>query len=119
MTIFRSRRSVVIAMAGLLITVSPLSVAWALAQDDKGEIPALIQPASASAAPAAMLVLDQAIAWALEHSPVLGASTSRADAATASRSQAGALPNPELSIEAENIYGDGPLEGTHEMRWAQ
>jgi outer membrane protein, heavy metal efflux system len=111
MTIFRSRRSVVIAMAGLLITVSPLSVASALAQDDKGEIPALIQPAPAPVA-TSMLVLDQAIAWALEHSPVLGASASRADAATASRSQAGALPNPELSIEAENIYGDGPLEGT-------
>lgn len=60
----------------------------------------------------AILVLSQAVAWALEKSPVLGASTSRADAATASRSQAGALPNPELSIEAENIYGDGPLEGT-------
>lgn len=54
----------------------------------------------------AVLALDQAIAWALEKSPLLAASRSRADAATASRSQAGALPNPELSIEAENIYGD-------------
>ncbi len=61
--------------------------------------------------PSATLVLDQAIVWALEHSPVLGASASRADAATASRSQAGALPNPEISIEAENIYGDGPYDG--------
>ncbi|AEP10524.1 TolC family protein [Micavibrio aeruginosavorus] len=59
----------------------------------------------------ATLVLDQAIAWALEHSPVLGASASRADAANASRSQAGALPNPEISVEAENIYGDGPYDG--------
>lgn len=57
------------------------------------------------------LVLNQAIAWALEHSPVLGASASRADAANASRSQAGALPNPEISVEAENIYGDGPYDG--------
>lgn len=53
-----------------------------------------------------VLKLDQAIAQALEKSPVLGASSARADAATASRSQAGALPNPELSLEAENIYGD-------------
>lgn len=60
----------------------------------------------------ATFALDQAIAWALEKSPVLGASASRADAADASRSQAGALPNPEMSIEAENIYGDGPYDGT-------
>ncbi len=53
-----------------------------------------------------VLKLDQAIAQALEKSPVLGASSARADAATAQRSQAGALPNPELSLEAENIYGD-------------
>lgn len=65
-------------------------------------LPARAQEKSAPAA----LVLDQAIAWALEKSPVLAASHSRAEAATASRSQAGALPNPELSIEAENIYGD-------------
>lgn len=52
------------------------------------------------------LPLEQALAKALEQSPVLGASAARADAATASRAQAGALPNPELSIEADNIYGD-------------
>ena len=52
------------------------------------------------------LTLDKAISSALDKSPVLGAFSARADAATASRSQAGALPNPELSIEAENIYGD-------------
>lgn len=54
----------------------------------------------------ATLTLDQALAQALAKSPVLAASAARADAATASRSQAGALPNPEVSVEAENIYGD-------------
>lgn len=109
-------------LAGLLATTFLVSspafaqtaekaVPPALSKTDKGEIPSLINPAVTPAAPAT-LVLDQAIAWALEKSPVLGASASRADAATASRSQAGALPNPEISIEAENIYGDGPLEGT-------
>lgn len=82
--------------------------ALAAEENNKGNIPALIQPALAPA----KLTLDQAINWALEKSPVLGASASRADAATASRSQAGALPNPEISIEAENIYGDGPYDGT-------
>ncbi len=73
---------------------------------------ALSLPASAQEKPIpSALALDQAIAWALEKSPVLAASGSRADAASANRSQAGALPNPELSIEAENIYGDDELEG--------
>ncbi len=54
----------------------------------------------------ATLTLEQAIATALEKSPVLAASFSRASASDAARSQAGALPNPELSLEAENIYGD-------------
>jgi cobalt-zinc-cadmium efflux system outer membrane protein len=73
---------------------------------------ALSLPAFAQEKPIpAALALDQAIAWALEKSPVLAASGSRADAASANRSQAGALPNPELSIEAENIYGDDELEG--------
>ncbi|MBK9562668.1 MAG: TolC family protein [Micavibrio sp.] len=73
---------------------------------------ALSLPAFAQEKPLpATLALDQAIAWALEKSPVLAASGSRADAASANRSQAGALPNPELSIEAENIYGDDELEG--------
>jgi cobalt-zinc-cadmium efflux system outer membrane protein len=98
-------------LAGLLAAAALPPVLPALAQSSKGDIPDLIEPAVAPMSPAA-LALDQAIAWALEKSPVLGASSARADAATASRSQAGALPNPELSIEAENIYGDGPLEGT-------
>lgn len=94
-------------LAGLLAAVSLTPASPAAAQEQAVAPPALETPA----APAA-LVLDQAIAWALEKSPVLGASSARADAATASRSQAGALPNPEISIEADNIYGDGPYDGT-------
>ena len=58
------------------------------------------------------LTLDQTIAWALENSPVLGAQASYAEAAIASRSQAGTFANPEIEIEAENIYGDA--DGTSE-----
>lgn len=54
----------------------------------------------------ATLTLKQAIARALENSPVLAASSSRASASDAMRSQAGALPNPEFTLDAENIYGD-------------
>ena len=94
-------------LAGLLATVTLPPVSSAQAQDTDAKPLVMEQQAKP-----ATLVLDQAIAWALEKSPVLGASRSRADAATASRSQAGALPNHELSIEAENIYGDGPYDGT-------
>jgi cobalt-zinc-cadmium efflux system outer membrane protein len=93
-------------LAGLLAAVSLPPALPAFAQEQAITPPSIEKPATPAA-----LVLDQAIAWALEKSPVLGASSSRADAATASRSQAGALPNPELSVEAENIYGDGPYDG--------
>lgn len=57
------------------------------------------------------LTLQQVIDMALQNAPLLNASSERAEAAAASRAQAGALPNPELSIDAENIYGDGPYDG--------
>lgn len=66
----------------------------------------LAMPLPGFAQEALSLSLSQAIARGLEQSPVLAASRSRADAALAGRSQAGTLPNPELSIEADNIYGD-------------
>ena len=93
-------------LMGFLATVSflPFLPAFAAAED------ALAVPGKVLPVGPAVLTLDQAVTWALEKSPVLAASRSRADAATASRSQAGALPNPELSIEAENIYGDAPYE---------
>ena len=93
-------------LAGLLAAVSLPPAFPAAAQEQAVTSPAIQKPTMP-----ADLVLDQAIAWALEKSPVLGASSARADAATASRSQAGALPNPEISLEAENIYGDGPYDG--------
>lgn len=65
-------------------------------------LPAWAQEKPVSAA----LTLDQAIAYALENSPSLGAQVSYAEAAAANKSQAGAFSNPELEIEAENIYGD-------------
>jgi len=69
-------------------------------------------PAVAQEYPVGILTLEQAVNHALQRSPVLASSTSRAEAATAATSQANALPNPEISIEAENIFGDGPYEGT-------
>lgn len=77
-------------------------------------LPALAQEKPASTA----LTLDQAIAYALENSPALGAQDNYADAAKASRSQAGALANPELEVEAENIYGDADGTGEAEITYS-
>jgi cobalt-zinc-cadmium efflux system outer membrane protein len=59
----------------------------------------------------AVLSLHDAIKTALEKSPSFGAAIDRADATKEATSKAGALPNPELSVEAENIGGSGPYEG--------
>lgn len=52
------------------------------------------------------LTLENAIAAALQNAPALRAAQSRAAAAQANHMQAAALPNPEISIDAENLYGD-------------
>lgn len=102
-----SRRAVWSAL--LMLAASSGSMAWA--QDQVVSAKAVAPPVVTEKLPSTILGLDQALERALEKSPVLAASGSRADAATASRSQAGALPNPEISVEAENIYGDGPYDG--------
>jgi cobalt-zinc-cadmium efflux system outer membrane protein len=99
-----------ILLAGLLVSVTLVPALPAFAQNQKQELVAADTAPEASFVPS-KISLDQAISWGLKHSPALGASASRANAATANRAQAGALPNPELSIEAENIYGDGPYNG--------
>jgi len=60
---------------------------------------------------APVLSLHEAIKAALEKSPAIGSKTEQTEAMRAATSKAGALPNPELSVEAENIGGDGPYEG--------
>ena len=97
-----------IALAGILAASFMPSALPAFAQDKGSMNPSANVKTENEPA---YLELDQAIAWALDKSPVLAASSARADASNASRSQAGALPNPEISIEADNIYGDGPYEG--------
>lgn len=91
-----------LVLLGLLATASPQIMPVAFAQDAPLEI--TTQP-EVPVTPTA-LSLEQAIEAALERSPLLEAAASRARAATANRSQASALPNPEVSIEADNIFGD-------------
>lgn len=57
-----------------------------------------------------VLSLHEAVKTALEKSPVMGSKVARTQAFKAATSKAGALPNPELSVEADNIGGDGPYK---------
>lgn len=63
------------------------------------------------------LSLDAAIGAALQSAPSLQAANARSNAAAASRAQAAALPNPEISIEAENLYGDYSGAGDAEISY--
>lgn len=59
--------------------------------------------------------VDDAIAMALEQSPILRAADERRGARRGDRLQAGLLPNPEVSVEGENFVGSGPYRGTRAL----
>jgi cobalt-zinc-cadmium efflux system outer membrane protein len=67
--------------------------------------------ASSGAALAEPVSLTQALAQG-EHSPRIAEARAKADAAEARARQAGAPPNPEISLEVENFAGTGPFIGT-------
>lgn len=104
-----------IILAGLLAAVSLPPVFPAYAQEDNSILPVMDAPSVQfdvqSNTKASTLTLDQAIKNALEKSPTLSASSARVSAASANRSAAGAISNPSLSVEAENVYGDDIYEG--------
>ena len=56
------------------------------------------------------LTLEAAIGLAVEASPALQARQEGISAARAGQTQAGARPNPVLSVEAENFAGTGPYD---------
>jgi len=68
----------------------------------------------ARATPAPLLSLDQAVERALDHAPLLDAADARIDAASATRIAAGRLPDPELSLAAQNL----PIEGDDAFRFS-
>ncbi len=95
---------------GLVVTQSATEEYVSVLPDEDNDNAVSITEGQKSV-PLSVITLDQAINRAIEKSPVLGASLARSDAATASRSQAGALPNPEISVEADNILGTGSYDG--------
>jgi cobalt-zinc-cadmium efflux system outer membrane protein len=68
--------------------------------------------ASSGAALAEPVTLADALAQGAEQSPRIAEAKARADAAEARARQAGAPPNPEISLEVENFAGTGPFIGT-------
>lgn len=56
------------------------------------------------------LTLDAAIQRALNNSPRLKSSDTAKLSSRGAHTQAGLLPNPELSIDAEDVGGDGPYK---------
>ncbi|MCK5378981.1 MAG: TolC family protein [Acidobacteria bacterium] len=57
------------------------------------------------------ITLDQAVEAALRLSPSLGAARHSVSASEARATQAGLLPNPEISLETENFGGSGEFDG--------
>lgn len=93
------------AALALCVAGAPLAVA-----QDLRPAPATPQsPTLAAAGP--LLTLDMAVTEALAGSPRTAAAAARLDAADGAARQAGALPNPELSVEMENVQGTGPYKG--------
>lgn len=70
--------------------------------------PLLVAVPAAAAEPVPGLTFDAAVARALEHNPDLAAAAAGVRAAEAARLQAGARPNPALTVEAEEFGGDRP-----------
>lgn len=61
---------------------------------------------------APVLSFQQALSQALQASPGLEASHAEALAAAAAARQSRAYPNPEISVDAESLYGQGGYKGT-------
>ncbi|RYG94221.1 MAG: TolC family protein, partial [Alphaproteobacteria bacterium] len=70
-------------------------------------MPLYAQSPSAPSAPAAPLTLSQAIARALTTAPGLRSAEASVGASEAAVQAARLLPNPTLSVEAENVLGTG------------
>lgn len=70
-------------------------------------------PEPVAGSPLPPLTLDEAITRAMSRSPDLRAAEARQRAAGANVQQAGTLPNPDLSIEAEDFGGTGSYKGFH------
>lgn len=73
---------------------------------------AAFQSASSHAEPPRPLTLSKALQRAASANPRIAVAEREIGAAAGRRQQAGALPNPDVSLDVENIAGSGPYRGT-------
>ncbi len=92
-------------IALLMISVSPVAVSNVYAKTE-------ISDSQDAKIEKSVITLDEAIKKAVTASPVSRIETSLKEMSKGSRQQAGLIPNPELSLEAENVAGKGNYKGT-------
>ncbi|MDZ5645814.1 TolC family protein [Nitrospirillum sp. BR 11828] len=97
-----------IPIIGLAAAFAVAWPAWAVAEPPPA--PSLGAPVSANDT-----ALTALITQALATNPRLKAAQARAGAAQGDVTQAGVLPNPQLSLQTENLAGSGPYRGTRAM----
>jgi cobalt-zinc-cadmium efflux system outer membrane protein len=68
-------------------------------------------PLRSAAEPSGSLTLSKAVKRAVAANPKLAAADTEIAIAAGKRTQAGAIPNPELSAELDNALGSGPYHG--------
>lgn len=100
---------VLLGMAAFLAPATWAGSAGAAQADSRSVGPAPQRSADPAAAP---LTLDQALTRALTQSPALEALAREVEAREGETLQAGLRPNPELSLEVENVAGSGAFSGT-------
>ncbi len=59
-----------------------------------------------------VLTLEEAVNRVLQHNPNVNIYSSEVEARSYEAQQAGFIPNPELSVEVENVAGSGAFSGT-------
>lgn len=91
----------------LFLCAGLLSLAPTLVNAGQTDIPLVAESQPESQA----LSLDKAIGDALVRSPRLKAGVEGIGASRGDRTQSGLIPNPEFSIEAENVFGTGAASG--------
>lgn len=64
-----------------------------------------------------VLTLSEAIQRAFDASPRLISASAKVEAAKGSETQAGYMPNPEITFEIENMAGNGPFSGTNSAEY--
>lgn len=98
-------------MKACVFILAGVLAAFALPAFAAGEPPVKLEKVDAEKLPPPTLTLQNALARAQRKSPGALAAHARGHAAEANVEQAGAPPNPEISVEAENIMGSGPYDG--------